>query len=66
MMQSLLKIAKRLQKNLAHAGVLVSSSTVRRRLLKFSRKAKKPLRKYLLKVKMKKKRLEWARELKSW
>jgi len=44
-----------LQKDLAHAGVLVSSSTVRRRILKAGRKAKKPLRKHLLTVEMKEK-----------
>jgi len=45
-----------LQKDLAHAGVLVSSSTVRCHLLKAGRKAKKPLRKHLLTLKMKKKK----------
>ena len=37
-----------LQKDLVLAGVHISSSTVRRRLLEASRKAKKPLKKHLL------------------
>ena len=47
-----------LQKDLVLAGVCISSSTVRRRLLEAGRKAKKSLKKYLLTKKMKK-RLEW-------
>ena len=47
------------------AGVRISSSTVRRRLLEAG-KAKKFLKNHLLTKKMKKKRLEWARTHKNW
>ena len=55
-----------LQMDLASAGVCISSSTVRRRLLEAGKKAKKPLKKHLLTKKMKKKRLHWAKAHKNW
>ena len=55
-----------LQKDLESAGVRISSSTVRRRLLEADRKAKKPLKKNLLTKRMKKKRLHWAKAHKTW
>jgi transposase len=53
-----------LQKSLQQAGVEVSDSTVRRRLLKAGRRARRPAKKQLLTRKMKKKRLQWARSVK--
>ena len=53
-------------KDLAHAGVKISSSTVRKRLLESGRRAMRPLKKQLLTKKMKSKRLAWAKKHKTW
>ena len=55
-----------LQKDLASAGVRISSSTEKRRRLEAGRKAKKPLKTHLLTKRMKKKRLHWANTHKNW
>ena len=60
------KTSDDLQKDLAGAGVNVSSSTVRRRLLKVGRTAHRPLKKQLLTQKMKAKRLLWAKKYRHW
>ena len=51
---------------MASAGVMVDSSTVRRRLLAVGRKARRPIKKQLLTTKMKKKRFTWAKKYKNW
>ena len=51
-----------LQKELSTAEIDVSSSTIRRRLLKKGSKARRPLKKQLLTNTMKEKRLNWALE----
>ena len=48
-----------------HAGVHISSSTARRRLLEAGRKAKKPLKKQLLTQKMKTK-IRMGNKYKYW
>ena len=53
-------------KDLAHAGVKISSSTVRKRLLESGRRAMRPFKKQLLTKKMKSKRLTWAKKHKTW
>lgn len=60
------KTSSDLQRDLSHAGVVLDSSTVRRRLLEVGRKARRPIKKQLLTVAMKKKRLLWAKEHKMW
>jgi len=59
------KTSFELQKNLMHAGVHISSSTARRRLLEAGRKAKKPLKKQLLTQKMKTK-IRMGNKYKCW
>ena len=54
-----------LQQDLASAGVMVDSSTVRRRLLAIGRKARRPLKKQFLTTKMKEKRFIWAKKYKD-
>ena len=44
----------------------VSSRTVRRILVKYGRRARRPLRKQLLTPQMKKKRLAWAKRYREW
>ena len=60
------KTSFQLQQDLASAGVIVDSSTVRRRLLAVGRKARRPIKKQLLTTKMKKKRFIWAKKYKDW
>ena len=60
------KTSFQLQQDLASAGVMVDSSTVRRRLLAVGRKARRPIKKQLLTTKMKKKRFIWAKKYKDW
>ena len=60
------KTSFQLQQDLASAGVMVDSSTVRRRLLAVGRKARRPIKKQLLTTKMKKKRFIWAEKYKDW
>lgn len=55
-----------LLRDLSSAGVNVSSSTVRRRLLEVGRVGRKPQKKQLLTSVMKKKRLRWARQYAGW
>ena len=55
-----------LQRDLLAAGIEVTSSTVRRRLLSVGRRARKPINKQLLTSAMKKKRLLWAKEHVKW
>ena len=55
-----------LQQDLASAGVMVDSSTVRRRLLAADRKARRPIKKQLLNTKIKKKRFIWANKYEDW
>ena len=51
-----------LRRDLSSAGVNISSSTVRRRLLEVGRFTRKPLKKQLLTSVMKTKRLHWSRK----
>ena len=60
------KTSQELAIHLVGAGVHVSSSTIRRRLLKTGRKARRPVKKQLLTKVMKKKRLIWARQHRDW
>ena len=60
------KNSKDLQRDMASAGVNISSSTIRRRLLAVGRTARKPVRKQLLTAAMKTKRLQWARKYAEW
>src|SRR5215469_15753539 len=55
-----------LRRDLSSAGVNISSSTVRRRLLEVGRFARKPLKKQLLTSVMKTKRLHWAHRYAQW
>ena len=55
-----------LQRDLSSAGVNISSSTVRRRLLEVGRFARKPLKKQILTSVMKTKRLRWVRRYIQW
>ena len=55
-----------LRRDFSSAGVNVSSSTVRRRLLEVGRFARKPQPKQLLTSVMKTKRLRWARKYVGW
>ena len=52
--------------DLEATGVKIDSPTVRRRLLECGRKARRPVRKQLLTIPMKKKRLAWARKYQNW
>ena len=56
------KTSSDLQKDLSAAGVEISESLVRRRLVFASRKATRPQKKQLLTVHTKKKRLAWAKK----
>ena len=60
------KNSKDLQRDMASAGVNISSSTIRRRLLAVGRTARKPVRKQLLTATKKTKRLQWARKYAEW
>ena len=60
------KTSFQLQQDLSSAGVMVDSLTVRRRLLAVGRKARRPIKKQLLTIKMKKKRFFWAKKYKDW
>ncbi|XP_069951387.1 transposable element Tc1 transposase [Cherax quadricarinatus] len=60
------KTSKDLQRDLASAGIIVDSSTIRRRLLEAGRIARKPGKKKLLTFAMKEKRLQWALDHKGW
>ena len=60
------KSSFQLQQDLASAGEMVDSSTVRRRLIAVGRKARRPIKKQLLTTKMKKKRFIWAKKYKDW
>ena len=55
------KTSSDLQKDLSTAGVEISASLVRRRLVFGGRRATRPQKKQLLTVHMKKKRLAWAK-----
>ena len=55
-----------LRNYLASLGIEVSSSTVRKYLIKAGRMARRPIRKQLLTEKMKHKRLAWAETYKDW
>ena len=52
-----------LQQNLTSVGVMVDSSTVRRRLLAVGREARRPIKKQLLTTKMKRKDFIWAKKI---
>ena len=60
------KNSKDLQRDTASAGVSISSSTIRWRLLAVGRTARKPVRQQLLTAAMKTKRLQWARKYAEW
>lgn len=60
------KTSSDLQKDLASAGVKISASLVRRRLVFAGRRARRPQMKQLLTQKMQKKRRTWAKKYKDW
>ena len=60
------KTSSDLQKDLSTAGVEISASLVRRRLVFGGRRATRPQKKQLLTVHMKKKRLAWAKKYRKW
>ena len=60
------KTSFQLQQDLASAGVMVDSSTVRWRLIAVGRKARRPIKKQLVITKMKKKRFIWVKKYKDW
>ena len=64
--KNLRKTSDEQTKDLAHAGVKISSSTVRKRLVESGRKAMRPLKKQLFTKKMKSKRLSLAKKHKTW
>ena len=66
MSETLKKNSTNLKRDLATAGVIADSSTIRRRLLKAGRKARRPLKKQLLTAAMKNKRIKWAIKYKNW
>lgn len=60
------KTSQQLQRDLAHAGVIIHDSTVRKRLKEGGRKAVRPQKKQLLTAPMMKKRYDWAKKYGSW
>ena len=60
------KTSEDLKRDLDATVVHVSSSTVRRRLLKEGKRARKPKKKQLLTATMKKKRCDWAKKYQNW
>lgn len=60
------KTSQELQQDLAHAGVIVHDSTVRKRLIEGGRKTIRPHKKQLLTAAMMKKRYIWAKKYVSW
>ena len=54
-----------LKRDLSAAGVSVHSSTIRRRLIERGRISRRPKKKQLLTTVMKKKRLQWAKNIKN-
>ena len=64
--KDLKKTSQELAIHLVGAGVHMSSSTIRRKLLKTGRKARRPVKKQLLTKVMKKKRLIWSRQHRDW
>lgn len=60
------KTSQELQQDLAHAGVVVHDSTVRKRLIEGGRKTIRPQKKQLLTAAMMKKRYDWAKLYKGW
>lgn len=60
------KTSQELQKDLAHVGVIVHDSTIRKRLIEGGRKTIRPQKKQLLNAGMMKKRYEWAKKYVSW
>jgi transposase len=55
-----------ISRELSQGGITIAPRTVRTRLLDRGRRARKPYKKQLLTVRMKKQRLEWARKYRSW
>ena len=60
------KTSDALKKDLESAEVSISSSTVRRRLIEVGHMARRPVKKQLLTMAMKKKRYNWALKFKDW
>lgn len=60
------KTSDSLKQDLASHGAVVSSRTVRRRLLDAGRPARRPVKKQLLTCAMRKARLSWAKKYKTW
>ena len=61
-----METSKKLQSDLATSVVLVDPSIISRRLLASGRIARKPTKKQFSIIKMKKKRLQWAKKYRSW
>lgn len=60
------KTSDELQRDIAAHDIKLSTRSVRRRLCKAGRKARRPLQKSLLTTVMKKRRLVWAKEHRQW
>lgn len=55
-----------LRRELLLHGVQISSRTVRRRLLEFKRPARRPVKRQMLTRRMKRSRLQWAKNHQHW
>lgn len=58
--------SEELRRELQHHGCSVSARTIRRRLLEFKRPARRPVKRQMLTPRMKRSRLEWAKNHRHW